>query len=98
MSTEQKAKAAAEKAKGKVKEGVGRVVGNERLQAEGQADQASGTVRHKTAQAGEAVQQTAKGAAGKVKETTGKAVGNESLTAKGKAEQMVADVKKKVNK
>jgi uncharacterized protein YjbJ (UPF0337 family) len=99
MSTAgQKAKAAADTTKGKVKEGVGRAVSNERLEAEGRADQAAGTVRHKAAQAGESVRQTAKGASGQVKETAGKAVGNESLTVKGKAEKAAADLKKKVNK
>lgn len=42
---------AAEKAKGKVKETAGRAVGNERLEAEGRADQAKGDIK----QAGEHV-------------------------------------------
>lgn len=33
--------------KGKIKEGAGKAVGNERLQAEGQADQAEGKVQKK---------------------------------------------------
>lgn len=33
--------------KGKIKEGVGKAVGNERLQAEGQVDQAEGAVQKK---------------------------------------------------
>jgi uncharacterized protein YjbJ (UPF0337 family) len=98
MSTGEKAKSAVQHTKGKVKEGVGRAVGNERLTAEGQADQAAGKVRHETAKAGQSVKQTAKGASGKVKETTGKAVGNESLTVEGKAEQLAAKAKKKINK
>ncbi|MDM0046532.1 CsbD family protein [Variovorax dokdonensis] len=40
-------KGTAEKAKGHVKEAAGKVVGNERLQAEGKADQASGAVQKK---------------------------------------------------
>jgi uncharacterized protein YjbJ (UPF0337 family) len=42
---------AAEKAKGKVKEATGRAVGNERLEAEGRAEQAKGDIK----QAGEHV-------------------------------------------
>lgn len=98
MTTGEKAKAAAQSTKGKVKEGVGRAVGNERMTAEGRTDQAAGRVRHDTAQAKESVKQTAHGASGKVKETAGKAVGNESLTVKGKAEQLAAKAKKKINK
>ncbi|MEU4302975.1 CsbD family protein [Kitasatospora aureofaciens] len=51
MSASDKIENAAEKAKGAVKEGVGKVTGNERLQAEGKADKAKGDVK----QAGEHV-------------------------------------------
>jgi uncharacterized protein YjbJ (UPF0337 family) len=43
-----------EKAKGQVKETTGKVVGNERLEAEGQADQASGAVQKKVGDVKEA--------------------------------------------
>ncbi|MEU8840487.1 CsbD family protein [Streptomyces roseus] len=45
MSGEQKAKAKREQAKGKLKETAGRAVGNERLTAEGRAEQAKGDAR-----------------------------------------------------
>ncbi|MEE1819720.1 CsbD family protein [Streptomyces sp. NPDC059083] len=45
MSGTEKSKAHTEQAKGKVKETVGRAVGNERLTAEGHADQAKGNAR-----------------------------------------------------
>ena len=45
MAGEQKSKAEMEQAKGKAKEAVGRAVGNERLEAEGRADQAKGDAR-----------------------------------------------------
>ncbi|CAM5535428.1 CsbD family protein (plasmid) [Streptomyces viridifaciens] len=51
MSASDKIENAAEKAKGAVKEGVGKVTRNERLQAEGKADKAKGDVK----QAGEHV-------------------------------------------
>ena len=51
MGTMDKAKNEAEIAKGKVKEGVGDATDNERLQAEGETDQASGNMK----QAGEKV-------------------------------------------
>ena len=44
----------AEDAKGKIKEGVGDATDNERLQAEGETDQASGNMK----QAGEKVKDT----------------------------------------
>ncbi|MCX4751498.1 CsbD family protein [Kitasatospora sp. NBC_01287] len=51
MSGEDKARNLAEKGKGKAKEAVGKAVGNERLTAEGKADQAKGDVK----QAGEKI-------------------------------------------
>ena len=51
MSAVDKAKNIAEQAKGKVKEGAGKVTGNERLEAEGHGDQAKGNLK----QAGEKV-------------------------------------------
>ena len=51
MSTADKANNKAEQVKGKVKETTGRAVGNERLEAEGVADQTKGNLK----QAGEHV-------------------------------------------
>ncbi|MFJ6086141.1 CsbD family protein [Streptomyces sp. NPDC092369] len=45
MAEEEKGKAKGEQMKGKAKEAVGRVVGNERLTAEGRAEQAKGDAR-----------------------------------------------------
>jgi uncharacterized protein YjbJ (UPF0337 family) len=45
MSAEDKAKNTAEKAAGKVKEGAGKVTGNESLEAEGRGDQAKGNIK-----------------------------------------------------
>ncbi|MEU2736550.1 CsbD family protein [Streptomyces sp. NPDC007095] len=45
MARDQKAKAKAEQAKGKIKETTGRAVGNERLTAEGRVEKAKGDAR-----------------------------------------------------
>ncbi|WP_225802646.1 CsbD family protein [Streptomyces sp. NK15101] len=45
MSGEQKMKAKSEQAKGKIKEAAGRMTGDERLEAEGRAEQAKGDAR-----------------------------------------------------
>ncbi|CAM5319202.1 hypothetical protein SAVIM338S_00733 [Streptomyces avidinii] len=45
MSGEQKNKAKAEQAKGKIKEVAGRTVGNERMEAEGRGEQMKGDAR-----------------------------------------------------
>jgi uncharacterized protein YjbJ (UPF0337 family) len=46
-STQDKAEGTAKDLKGKVKEGAGRAVGNEHLQAEGRADQIEGKTQKK---------------------------------------------------
>ncbi|MFC8450162.1 CsbD family protein [Kitasatospora sp. NPDC057223] len=51
MSAHDKIENTGDKIKGKAKEGAGKLVGNERLEAEGKADQAKGDVK----QAGEHV-------------------------------------------
>lgn len=45
MGADEKAQAKTEQTKGKIKEAAGRTVGNERLTAEGRADQAKGDAR-----------------------------------------------------
>ena len=56
MSDMDKVKNAAERAKGKVKELIGRVTGNRSLEAEGKGDQAKGDLK----QAGEHLKDAAK--------------------------------------
>ena len=51
MGTERKAAGKAKEVKGKIKKGSGRAVGNPRVEAEGRADQTSGSLK----QAGEKV-------------------------------------------
>ncbi len=46
-STQDKAEGTAKDLKGKVNEGAGRMVGNERLEAEGRADQIEGKAQKK---------------------------------------------------
>ncbi|GLV84521.1 UPF0337 protein [Streptomyces lavendulae subsp. lavendulae] len=45
MSSQEKGRAKAEQAKGKIKETAGRAVGNERLTAEGRAEKVKGDAR-----------------------------------------------------
>jgi uncharacterized protein YjbJ (UPF0337 family) len=56
VSTEDKAKNKGQQLTGKVKEGAGRAVGDERLEAEGATDQTAGHAK----QAGEKVKDAAK--------------------------------------
>jgi uncharacterized protein YjbJ (UPF0337 family) len=54
-------KGAAEKAKGALKEGAGKITGDAKLQAEGKADKAKGAVRNAVGGAKDAVRDTKRG-------------------------------------
>ncbi|AYG78942.1 hypothetical protein DWB77_01051 [Streptomyces hundungensis] len=54
MSAEENAGAKAEQAKGKAKELIGRITGNERLTAEGRIDQVKGETREEKQKANDA--------------------------------------------
>ena len=73
--------------KGDVKQGLGKITGNERLEAEGKAE-------HDVAKA----KREAKGAAnqvkGSVKQEIGKLTGNESLEAEGAADRLEGDAQR----
>lgn len=67
--------------KGNVKEGVGKLTGNERLEAEGDAKADAAKARRETKGAMRQV-------GGKVKEAVGDLTGNERLEAEGEADQL----------
>jgi uncharacterized protein YjbJ (UPF0337 family) len=67
--------------KGNVKEGVGKLTGNERLEAEGDAQSDAAKARRETKGA-------MRQAGGKVKEAVGDLTGNERLEAEGEADQL----------
>jgi len=67
--------------KGKVKKGISKLTGNERLEAEGDAEADAAKAQRETKGA---IRQ----AGGKVKEAMGDLIGNERLEAGGKADQL----------
>jgi len=98
MSTTDKAKNAVQDAKGKVKEGVGHVTGNDQLEAEGQRDQIAAEVKQKAEHAKDTVKHGAQDAKGKVKEGVGHVTGNDQLEAEGEADQAAARLNEDLNK
>ncbi|MEY9935479.1 uncharacterized protein YjbJ (UPF0337 family) [Catenulispora sp. GP43] len=98
MSVSDKAKHAVEDAKGKAKEATGKVTGNERMQAEGQADQDKAHAAHAADKAKDTVKNTGQEAKGKVREVAGAVTDDEGMEAKGKVEQLGARAKEHLNK
>lgn len=98
MSVGDKAKHAAEDAKGKIKEAAGRTTGNDRMEAEGQADQGEAHAKHAADKAKDSVKNVGQEAKGKVREVTGAVTDDEGAEAKGKVEQLSARAKQHLNK
>jgi uncharacterized protein YjbJ (UPF0337 family) len=70
-----------DEAKGAVKEGVGKTLGNEQMEAEGKAQRLKAKGARESAGAGNV-------AAGKVKEEVGDLLDNEQMEAEGKAQRL----------
>jgi uncharacterized protein YjbJ (UPF0337 family) len=77
-----------DEAKGKVKEGAGKLVGNEQMEIEGRAESESAEAKRE-----------AKGAANKVKgsvqETVGKVTGSEQMEAEGTATRLKGETQQR---
>jgi uncharacterized protein YjbJ (UPF0337 family) len=68
-----------EELKGNLKEGFGKLTGNEKLQAKGRADKLKGRTRRRASPLGDEIEGTAK-------QATGKTTGNIDLEFEGKAQ------------
>ena len=73
--------------KGDVKEGVGKVTGNEQLEAEGRAE-------HDTAHAARQVKGMGNQVKGRVEEGVGRVTGDEETEARGVADRLKGDVQR----
>jgi uncharacterized protein YjbJ (UPF0337 family) len=96
-STE-RAKGTLEKVSGVIKESIGKVIGNERLEAEGKTEQFEGNARIELAKATERAKGTFEQAAGVVKHKVGQVIGNDVMAAEGKAKALKGEVRQSVNK
>jgi uncharacterized protein YjbJ (UPF0337 family) len=95
---EERAKGKAEEIKGKVKSGIGTLIDDRQLEAEGEVDQAEGQARQDVAKAAERAKGTGEEIAGKVKGVVGKITGSEQQQAEGKADELKGKARQKANK
>lgn len=98
MSASDKVKHAAQHAKGKVKEGAGRLTGNDRMRAAGKRDQTTAHAKHAVDKATDTLKHGVQATKGAAKESAGRLTGKDRLTAKGKADRKAARLKEKLNK
>jgi uncharacterized protein YjbJ (UPF0337 family) len=88
----------AEEVGGKIKSAVGKLVGNERMQAEGKAREAEGKAKQEAAKAAERAEGKTEEVVGTVKNRVGAAVGNDRMQAEGKVEELKGEARQQSNR
>jgi uncharacterized protein YjbJ (UPF0337 family) len=87
----------AEEVSGKIKAGIGKLVGNEQMQAEGNAKAVKGEARQEAAKVGERAEGAVEEVKGAIKNRVGHVVDNEKWQAEGKAEELKGAARQKLN-
>jgi len=93
-----RAEGAAEELGGKIKAGVGKVIGNERIEAEGEAKALKGQAKQEAAKAGERTKGKLEEAAGKVKNAVGAVVDDEEMEVEGRAKELRGEARQDANR
>lgn len=87
-----------EEIKGTVQEGVGDLIDNEQMEAEGHATKVKGQVRQDVAKTEERVKGAGEELEGKVKGVVGSVIGNEQMEAEGKVKELQGKGRRKANR
>lgn len=82
---------------GNVKQGVGRMTDNERLEAEGRAQELGGESRQNVAKGVGQAKGMAEEAKGNIKQAFGDATDNERLEAEGRADELRGEGRQRMN-
>ncbi len=82
---------------GSVKKNLGNLTGNERMEAEGKADQMQGQGRQEVAKGVGQAKGALEELKGNVKQGLGNLTGNEQTQAEGKADELKGEARKKFN-
>jgi uncharacterized protein YjbJ (UPF0337 family) len=98
MSNESKrAEGAAEEIGGKIKKGIGKVIGNDQMEAEGIVKEKKGEAKQEAAKASERTKGKVQEVAGAVKNRVGAVIDNEEMQAEGKAKELEGEARQKAN-
>lgn len=89
---------AAEKLGGKIKAGVGALIGNEQMEAEGRAKELKGAAKEESAKAAERGKGKVEEVIGAVKNRVGQVIDNEQMAAEGKAKELKGEARQNLNK
>ena len=93
-----RATGAVEELGGKIKGAVGKLVGNDRMQAGGKATELKGRARQSVAKASERTKGKVQEFVGGAKAGLGAAVGNERMRAQGKATELKGEARQRGNR
>ena len=88
----------AEEIGGKIKKNVGKLIGNEQMEAEGKAKELQGEARQEAAKAAERGKGKVEEVAGAIKNRVGAVIDNEQMQAEGKAKELQGEARQKVNR
>ncbi|HXK20447.1 MAG TPA: CsbD family protein [Polyangiaceae bacterium] len=88
---------AAEKLGGKIKGGIGKLVGSERMQADGAVKEAKGRAKEQSAKAAERVKGKVEEATGALKNRVGAVIDNRQMKAEGKLRELRGQARQRVN-
>ncbi len=99
MSTASKrGEGTAEKLGGKIQRSIGKLIGNERMEAEGRAKELKGTAKVESAKAAERAKGQVQEVAGAAKNRVGAVIDNERMQAEGKAKEIEGEARQKANR
>ena len=97
-SASKRARGKVEELSGKAKAKVGKLLGNEQMQAEGAVRALKGKVKQELVKAGERAKGKVEQVAGRVKKRIGGAIKNEQMQAEGKLKELKGSARQRINK
>ena len=89
---------AAEELGGKIKAGVGKLVGSKQMELEGRAKQAKGIAKQEAAKAAERTKGKVDETIGKIKDRVGAVIDDEELEIEGRAQELSGQARQDLNR
>lgn len=96
-NTTKRIEGAATELDGKLKKGVGAVIGNEQMEAEGHIKELKGKAEQQAAKGAERVKGAAQEVGGALKKGVGKLIDNQQMVAEGAAKELEGKARQKAN-
>jgi uncharacterized protein YjbJ (UPF0337 family) len=98
MGNANRGEGAAEKLGGKIKAGIGKMTGNEQMEAEGREKELQGAAKEEAAKASERTKGKIDEVMGAAKNRVGAVIDDERMKAEGKAKELEGEARQKANR